>query len=444
MKKALIIHVGNAYGRSIKSIEKIKPDLVYFILTENYRKFFDKIIEESDDSYEKRECIINDFQSIMESYEKSKKIFKELKNEEYEIHVGVSNGTKAMVVGLSLASVGYECEFSYVGSEENGRKDGDVKEGFEKVFDEFHPMKQLATIEINRAKRYFNNYQFKESLDYFNIAKESSYNPKRVDVYLKIVKLYQYWDKFENMIPYINKKNKPAQAQLGYYLKLIKDEINMDEKLKNYFYTYELDFMNQIDKNIVFLEKKISRDGYIKEGDVYYYLPDLLNNAQRRIEEEKFDDATARLYRAAELIAQIRLYENGLIEKKRLEKKKIFHLEKENIVKNYPINVIEYVCKHPDFQNPERDTVRLGLSQDYEVLKILGDELATEFLDDNEIYNRLFERNNTILAHGFMHSKRENTCELCNKITQYSEKTVKNLEQCLIYSKFPKFNDIYD
>ena len=36
--------------------------------------------------------------------------------------MGISNGTKAMVVGLSLASVGYDCEFSYVGSIKDGRE----------------------------------------------------------------------------------------------------------------------------------------------------------------------------------------------------------------------------------------------------------------------------------------------------------------------------------
>ena len=192
MKKALIIHVGNNYSRSVKSIEKIDPDLVYFIYNETHQNFMEKIINESPFSFEKRECLIEDFQSIKESYEKSKQIFKELKNENYEIHVGVSNGTKAMVVGLSLASVGYDCEFSYVGSVKGGRDEtGNVIEGGEKVFDEFHPMKQLATIEINRAKRYFNNYQFSESLSYFKKAKKASYNVERMEVYIKIVKLYQ-------------------------------------------------------------------------------------------------------------------------------------------------------------------------------------------------------------------------------------------------------------
>jgi CRISPR-associated protein (TIGR02710 family) len=445
MKKALIIHVGNNYGRSVKSIEKINPDLVYFIHSQSHIELIEKIIHETDVSFEKRKCLIEDIQSITESYEKSKMIFRELDDEGFEIHVGISNGTKAMVVGLSLASVGYDCEFSYVGSVKNGRENGEVKPGFEKVFDEFHPMKQLATIEINRAKKYFNNYQFSESRTYFEIAKNSSYNPERMDMYIRIVNLYQYWDKFENMIPYTKKNGQLSKTKLGYYLKtMIKKEIDDNENLKEYFYNYELDFMNQLDKNIKFLEKKISRDGDIKEGDIYYYLPDLLNNAQRRIDEEKFDDATARLYRVAELISQIRLYEKGLIEKKRLEKDKVFHIEKENVVRNYPMNVIEYISKNRDFQDSDKKTVRLGLMEDYEVLKILGDELAIKFLEDNELSNVLNGRNNSILAHGFVPSIEDDVNELFDRLIVYAKDTSDNLYKCMNYSEFPKFRDIYD
>lgn len=39
----------------------------------------------------------------------------------------------------------------------------------------------------------------------------------------------------------------------------------------------------------------------------YYMLASILNNARRREDENKFDDAVARLYRSLELIAQIRL-----------------------------------------------------------------------------------------------------------------------------------------
>lgn len=444
--KALIVHVGNKYGRAVKSIQKVKPDLVYFIYNESHEKYIELIISHSSETFEKRLKFIEDFQSIKESYEKSKEIFKELKNEKYEIHVGVSNGTKAMVVGLSLASVGYDCEFSYVGSVEGGRDEtGEVIEGNEKVFDEFHPMKQLATIEINRAKRYFNNYQFSESLFYFKQARNSLDDTEMMDMYIKITELYQLWDKFENLIPFTNKHNQITDTMLGSYLNVsIKKEIEGNENLRDYFYKNEKEFMTQIDKNIAFLKNKISHKGKIKEGDIYYYLPDLLNNAQRRIEEGKFDDATARLYRVAELISQIRLYENGLIDKKRLESDKVFHIEKKNIVKNFPLNLIEFVSKQPDFQNSDKKTVKLALKDNYELLKLLNDELAIKFLEDKSLDTALSGRNNSILAHGLKVAEEGNTKLMYEKLIDYSRETFKDLDNCLEYSKFPKFKDIYD
>ena len=445
MKKALIVHVGDKYTRLIKSIDKIKPDLVYFTYNEGYEDLINKIIKISSVSFEKRTCLINDFQSIKESYEKSKEIFKELKNEGYEIHVGVSNGTKAMVVGLSLASVGYDCEFSYVGSVKGGREKGEVIEGKEKVFDEFHPMKQLATIEINRAKRYFNNYQFDESLNNFKKARSVLDDKRRMDMYIKIVNLYQFWDKFENMIPYINNKNKESQAQLDYYLKTqIKDEIDNDESLKKYFYENEKEFMEKLSQNIKFLDKKISKKGFIEENDVYYYLPDLLNNAYRRIEENKFDDSTARLYRAAELISQIRLYEKGFIEKSRLRDNKVFHTQKQTLVESNSLKVLEYVARQADFQDPNKKTLKLGLKENYELLKRLDDDLAIRFLEDSQLDNLLSDRNNSILAHGFVPAVEDDTIKLFDKLVEYSRQTLPNLDKCMEYAEFPKFSDVND
>ena len=444
MKKALIVHVGNKYTRAIKSIEKVKPDLVYFIYTKSHEKYMETIIDESSVTFDERSKLIYDFQSIMESYEKSKEIFKELKNESYEIHVGVSNGTKAMVVGLSLASVGYDCEFSYVGSDKGGREEnGDVKPGSEKVFDEFHPMKQLATIEINRAKRYFNNYQFAESLYYFEKARDSGYDTERMDMYIKIVKLYQSWDKFENTIKYTNKHNNSSETPLDHYLKtMIKQDINDDEDLKEYFFTYEKEFMDQINRNVKFLENKISSKGRIKDNNIYYYLPDLLNNAHRRIEEGKFDDATARLYRVTELISQIRLYEQGFIDKKRLEDNKVFHIPKQELVDRSNLKSSQFVATKEDFQNFKQETLKLSLKENFELLWCFEDKLAIKFLNDKKLDKLLSSRNNSILAHGLIPANCEDTKELYGTLIDYSRKTFEELDNCMEYAKFPKFRDI--
>lgn len=442
--KSLIVYVGNNYGRAIRSIEHVKPDLVYIIYDENYKKFIKKIIDEADVSFEVKTKVIDDFQSIEESYLKSKEIFKELYNENYEIHVGVSNGTKAMISGLSLASVGYDCTFLYVGSTPGGRDSegsGDVIPGFEKVLSEFHPIKKQAVIEIARGKRYFNKYQFDEAVDNFEQAKTLLDDDKLIDIYIKIINLYQKWDKFENMIDYFNeKRKKESSAQLGFYLEnQVFNRIKYDDNLKKYFNKEENDFINQLENNIEFLDKKISRNGLIEDDDIYYYLVDLLNNAQRRINEEKYDDATARLYRVSELIAQIRLYELDLVDKNKLRDNKVFHIDKLNLIEMKNLKAIEYVARQPDFQDSNEKTIKLTLKNSYELLRILGDELAEKFLEDDEVDRVLSNRNNSILAHGLNPADKDNTIRLFEKLKEYSRETFNELDKYMDYAEFPIF-----
>ena len=444
MKRALIIHVGNKYERAIKSIEEIKPNAVYFIYNGDYDKYIKEIRNRTDFSYRVELREINDFQSISEAYSVSKEIFKEVKRNHYEIHVGVSNGTKAMVAGLSLASVGYDCHFVYVGSTPEGRDTdgtGEVIPGHEKVISDFHPMKKQATIEISRGKRYFNKNLFEESIKYFEQAREYLEDTSVIDVYIRIAKLYKEWDKFKNLVRYYNsKRKKHSDAQLDFYLeKHIYNEIVYNEKVRKHFHENEKEFLSQIKRNIGFLNKKVSRDGVINERDIYYYLPDLLNNAERRIGEDAYDDATARLYRASELIAQIRLYELGFIDKRKLRDHKVFHINKLKLIGSNNLKVIEYVARKPEFQDSEEEDIKLALSESYTLLKLLGDDLAN-IKDD--IDDELKHRNNSILAHGLKHCNEEDALNLLNKLKMYSGKTFNCFDENLDASRFPKFRNI--
>ena len=444
MKRALIIQVGNKYERAVKSIEHIKPNVVYFIYDGDYEKYIPEIRNKTNLNYRVECREICDFQSISESYSISKEIFREVDRKHYEIHVGVSNGTKAMVAGLSLASVGYDCHFVYVGSTRDGRDrdgTGEVIPGHEKVISDFHPMKKQATIEISRGKRYFNKFLFEESIKYFKQAREYLKDPTIIDIYIKITKLYHEWDKFKNLIVYYNiKRNKYSDAQLDYYLEnQIYNEIIYNEKVKRHFQDNEKEFLNQIKKNIDFLSRKVSRDGVINENDIYYYLPDLLNNAERRINEKKYEDATARLYRASELIAQIRLYELGFINERKLRDQKVFHVPKLELIGTNNLKVIEFVARKPDFQDSDEKDIKLALSESYELLELLGDDLANV---KDDISEELSNRNNSILAHGLKHCNDEDARNLLNKLIIYSNNTFDCFDKNLDDSKFPKFKNI--
>lgn len=178
------------------------------------------------------------------------------------------------------------------------------------------------------------------------------------------------------------------------------------------------------------------------ENDIYYYLVDLLNNAHRRIKEEKYDDATARLYRISELIAQIRLLELGLINQNILMNNKVFHVDKSTLIETKNLKAIEYAARKPDFQNPEEKRMKFSLKDSFTLLEYLNDSLAKDFLQDKNIDNVLSIRNNSILAHGLNPANKEDTIQLFNKLNEYARVIFPELDKYLDYATFPKFKDM--
>ena len=121
------------------------------------------------------------------------------------------------------------------------------------------------------------------------------------------------------------------------------------------------------------------------KGTGYERVSDLLGNAERRAVQKRYDDAVARLYRAMELFAQIRL-----------EKTKGYTLGKLNVDQlDEPLR--------PEYSKyaKEGGKLWLGLREDYELLHKLGDPLGDAFKKkEEEILNALSYRNASIFAHG--------------------------------------------
>ncbi len=110
---------------------------------------------------------------------------------------------------------------------------------------------------------------------------------------------------------------------------------------------------------------------------------DLINNARRRIEEGKCDDATARLYRACEMLAQWRLQNNGVITSD-------VDLTK---VPDVSMDWLE-ACRGP------KGDIQIGLRKAYRLLDEMQDSLGKQFSADKALPGVLRERNESILAHG--------------------------------------------
>jgi CRISPR-associated protein (TIGR02710 family) len=122
-----------------------------------------------------------------------------------------------------------------------------------------------------------------------------------------------------------------------------------------------------------------------EKGNGYEAVSDLLNNAERRASQERFDDAVARLYRATEMVAQIRLFKEYELNSNKLN------------LNELPVNL------RSEYEPFVRDKgkVLLGLRESFGLLNRLDDPVGKLFeTNRNAVIGALTTRNNSILAHG--------------------------------------------
>ena len=386
MQKSLVLSVLGSSEPLIYSIKRYKAEFLYFIHSKDTREHVDITLKEFD--YGSSQYLLKELknpQSLEESFSKSREIISSLKKD-YDVNVDFTGGTKPMVAGLVLAAIGEECKYSYVGStkgREGRDKDGVgvVVSGFEEIISQKDPYDLYAVVEFNRGMDFFNKYQFTAAKSNFSAASEKleDENLKELaNLYVDLVELYDVWDKFNNLIADKKTLNRYLENQ-------ILKKINDSENIRNTLEDEAPGFLSQIEANIEFLKLKISRKGAINLKNVKYYLPDLLNNASRRIEEGKYDDAVARLYRATELIAQTGLAKEGFIELGRLKSWKIFYIDLNAVEQCDNEEVIDYVAATPDaigiiganWIGNKADTTRLSFNQRVRVMSVSESSEAT-------------------------------------------------------------------
>lgn len=420
---------------------------------ENYIKLnMPSILEQpiSDDIVLRAE--IKDHESLDNSFSVSKKVFNKFNNiDDYYVIVDFTGGTKPMVSGIVLAVVEgnfSNFEFRYVGSagsEKRTKKGlGIVQDGSEITKIQTNPYEKYGITEFKRGRNFFDSYQFKEASQNFLNAENSLEEGHRKELskyYKKLAEFYQSWDKFNTYIDVYNEKleineNRRLTSHLQKDLieKCPKD-IFMDDSRNS------KEFFNQMNNNLEFLRNKLSKN---KNKAIDYYLPDLLNNASRKIEMGFYDDAVARLYRALELIAQISLNKLGIIDQTRLEQN-TFHINKKQFFNETIDNpkarskVARFQIK--DYENKKSKTFKLQLSTSYDLLKSFDSQLALDYYADTELFYSKEKRNNSILAHGLEPLDYASAKKFYDKVFEFSKILFPNIEEQMELAKFPKFKE---
>jgi len=123
-------------------------------------------------------------------------------------------------------------------------------------------------------------------------------------------------------------------------------------------------------------------------GHGYELLEDLLRNAQRRAHQQRYDDAVGRLYRALELLVQLRLKVQYAIATGDVD------------VNQLPEALRE---KYATERNPRNGLIQLPLWKSYILLSELPDDPLGEHFNSQSQYllDALSVRNHSLFAHGF-------------------------------------------
>jgi CRISPR-associated protein (TIGR02710 family) len=394
MPKILLITVGGSHQPIITAIGELQPDRVVFLCSDGPKGSKSQVIgggnpcevrkgsevterlpniptqlELGDKFQPDRDLVlIQEPDDLSECYQKAVSAIQSIQQEfpDSQVMADYTGGTKSMSVGLAMAALDYQVTV-YVTTAvrtniirvERGQLTGQAI---------------VAPIVAQRTIEQFlpivlQQYNYPAAIAQLRRLLSSMALPPTTR--RQIQTLYTYcsgldaWDRFEHkeaLELLESQMSNPEIRQLALFLKRV------------------IHSRSQIDP-------KFEPDNGI-EGHSYEIVQDLLLNAERRAIQERYDDAVGRLYRALELLAQIRLLKSYGIRTGDVDIQKLPEILQD-----------EYEQK----RSPLRKKLQLALKENYELLSKfpedpigqLYQEKATKLLLGLEI------RNNSLFAHGF-------------------------------------------
>ena len=306
-----------------------------------------------------------------------------------------TSGTKTMSSAMACCGMFYSKDLITIGGD---RKNGIVVAGTGTI--QYQNLyKVYDRISLMRVRNHFNANRFYTASEILgNIVDENIHKEDLIN----LVKAYYAWDNmdFDIAYDYLTKVDLDLLE-----VKEIKDELKINLKALG----------------------AIVRSPHENLKNCYI-LASLINNSIRRAEEYKYDDAIARLYRAFELIAQIRLSKYSRISS---------DIDTEILLeKNVRQEFIDELEK-----NRTDGKIKIGLINDFELLAELDDELGKYFIENrNRINNLTIKRNNSILAHGLESLDKEDFDQFVEVVENLARKLDKDMDKFLNQTRFAKFD----
>jgi CRISPR-associated protein (TIGR02710 family) len=400
MSTILFVTVGGSYQPIVTAIDTINPDRVVFICSDGARGSKSQItgtgtpcevrqgieiIERlpnipiqtnlGDRFQPERDLVIlNSPDDITECYQKIAAKIQELQqsNPRAVLKADYTGGTKTMSAGLAMAAVDYNVKLLLTtGNRQDLIR---VRRGemtmqtsvapvlIQRTFDHFLPM---VLQQYNYPAAIAELTQIVSSM---NISIDLR---RKIQAGCDICKGLDAWDRFEHLeaIGFLEGYMQLREIQsLGLFLKrVIRSRGSID-----------LAFQDNANAGTT--------------GHGYEIVQDLLLNADRRAAQGRYDDAVGRLYRALELLAQLRLL-------------KEYQLETGNLdIDKLPAELQSHYQK-----NDNNGKIQIALKDSYQLLLALTDPIGQSYdRQENQILQALTMRNNSLFAHGFQPVSNQN------------------------------------
>ncbi len=329
MSKVLIVTVGGSPQPIITSVETLKPEHVVFICSAgpqgshsqvigkgkpckirkggqvvkelpnlpahlNLDKFDPDndlvIIDEPDDPSECYGVATSTIRRLLTDYDNR------------DIMADYTGGTKTMSLALGMAAMDYDINLFLTTSVRRPDLTGiDTGESTELV--------STSLIDIERKIEqflpvYLKQYQFPAAIAQLQKLLTSSQMPKNSKKHVRILldccRAFDAWDKFDHASAWELLQNLMKYSEI---------------KPRALFLKRVMSSRQEIDENFT-APGRMAAHGY-------EIVEDLLFNAERRAAQDRYDDAVSRLYRALELLVQIRLWDQHGIKTGQVETEKL-------------------------------------------------------------------------------------------------------------------------
>lgn len=377
--KILILTVGGSYQPLLTAIQSIRPSRIIFLCSDDQGAAKGSYIQIegagmvlcsqvspsvptkpdlpnlatlaklSKDQYEV--VRIAQFDSLQECYVKAAELIRREKrcHPDAEIIADYTGGTKSMAAALASAALDEEkCQLSLV----NGTRSdlSMVQPGTQFIrpvaVGNLRARRRLA--EVSKALERFDYVAALQILEAVAMMPVSENLLNRIRDAIAVCRAFDAWDRF-------------CHAQARELLWPHRD------RLVEHFLVLEE------------LSKPQPRDPYLR-------VEDLLLNAERRVAQQHFDDAVARIYRALEMLAQVRLLANQGINTSDVD------------INRFPQNLQEELGK----KRRKDGRLTTALLDSWELLHALDDHPLGAWFDRQRqaLKSFLKARNYSILAHG--------------------------------------------